>query len=64
MYSALPNIMYGAQLSMLFKALEWLRFSREISADYKNKYFNSGNMKGNFRLSTPKMAFWRIVWGK
>ena len=32
-------------------------FQGEISADYKNQYFNDGGMNGNFRLSTPKMAF-------
>ena len=58
MYSAPPEYhVRGAVVNVVLKRSNDYAFQGEISADYKNKYFNSGNMKGNFRLSTPKMAF-------
>ena len=63
MYSAPPEYhVRGAVVNVVLKRSNDYAFQGEISTDYKNKYFNSGNMKGNFRLSTPKMAF--DVWGK
>jgi len=58
MYSAPPEYhVRGAVVNVVLKRSNDYAFQGEISADYKNKYFNSGNIKGNFRLSTPKMAF-------
>ena len=58
MYSAPPEYhVRGAVVNVVLKRSNDYTFQGEISADYKNKYFNSGNIKGNFRLSTPKMAF-------
>ena len=47
----------GAVINVVLKRSNDYSFQGEVSADYKNQYFNSGGMKGNFRLSTPKMAF-------
>lgn len=58
MYSAPPEYhVRGAVINVVLKRSKDYSFQGEISADYKNQYFNSGGMKGNFRLSTPKMAF-------
>ena len=57
MYSAPPEYhVRGAVINVVLKRSNDYSFQGEVSADYKNQYFNSGGMKGNFRLSTPKMA--------
>ena len=58
MYSAPPEYhVRGAAINIVLKRSNDYSFQGEVSADYKNQYFNSGSMNGNFRLSTPKMAF-------
>ncbi len=58
MYSAPPEYhLRGAAINVVLKRSDNYSFQGEVSADYKNQYFNSGGMNGNFRLSTPKMAF-------
>ena len=58
MYSAPPEYhVRGAAINVVLKRSNDYSFQGEISADYKNQYFNDGGMNGNFRLSTPKMAF-------
>ena len=58
MYSAPPEYhVRGAAINMVLKHSNDYSFQGEISANYKNQYFNDGGMNGNFRLSTPKMAF-------
>ena len=58
MYSAPPEYhVRGAVINVVLKRSNDYSFQGEVSADYKNQYFNSGGIKGNFRLSTPKMAF-------
>lgn len=58
MYSAPPEYhVRGAVINVVLKRSNDYSFQGEVSADYKNQYFNSGGMKGNFRLSTPKMTF-------
>jgi len=58
MYSAPPEYhVRGAVINVVLKRSNDYSFQGEVSADYKNQYFNSGGMKGNFRLSTPKMVF-------
>ena len=58
MYSAPPEYhVRGAAVNIVLKRSNDYSFQGEISADYKNQYFNDGGMNGNFRLSTPKMAF-------
>ena len=58
MYSAPPEYhVRGAVINVVLKRSNDYSFQGEVSADYKNQYFNSGGMKGNFRLSTTKMAF-------
>ena len=58
MYSAPPEYhVRGAVINVVLKRSNDYSFQGEVSADYKNQYFNSGGMKGTFRLSTPKMAF-------
>ena len=58
MYSAPPEYhVRGAAINIVLKHSNDYSFQGEVSADYKNQYFNDGGMNGNFRLSTPKMAF-------
>ena len=58
MYSAPPEYhVRGAAINMVLKHSNDYSFQGEISANYKNQYFNDGGMNGNFRFSTPKMAF-------
>lgn len=58
MYSAPPQYhTRGAVINVILKRANDYSFQGEINADYTNRYFNSGGMNGNFRLSTPKMAF-------
>ena len=58
MYSAPPEYhVRGAVINLVLKHANDYSFQGEISADYKNQYFNDGGMNGTFRLSTPKMAF-------
>jgi len=57
MYSAPPEYhVRGAVINVILKHSNDYSFQGEVSASYKNQYFNSGDMNGNFRLSTPKMA--------
>lgn len=57
-YSAPPEFhIRGAVINVVLKRSDDYSFQGEVSADYANRYFNSGGMNGNFRLSTPKMAF-------
>lgn len=58
MYSTPPEYhVRGAAINMVLKHSNDYSFQGEISANYKNQYFNDEGMNGNFRLSTPKMAF-------
>lgn len=58
MYSAPPEYhVRGAAINIVLKQSNDNSFQGEVSADYKNQYFNSGGINGNFRLSTPKMTF-------
>lgn len=58
MYSAPPQYhVRGAAINVILKRSDDYSFQGEISADYRNQYFNSGGMNGNVRLSTPKMTF-------
>lgn len=63
MYSAPPEYhVRGAAINIVLKQSNDYSFQGEVSADYKNQYFNSGGINGNFRLSTPKMAF-DVIYG-
>ena len=58
MYSAPPEYhVRGAVINIVLKRSNDYSFQGEVNADYTNQYFNSGGANGNFRLSTPKMAF-------
>lgn len=58
MYSAPPEYhTRGAVVNVVLKHPSDYSFQGEVSADYKAQYFNSGAATGNFRLSSPKMAF-------
>lgn len=58
MYSAPPEYhTRGAVVNVVLKHPSDYSFQGEVSADYKAQYFNSGAVTGNFRLSSPKMAF-------
>lgn len=58
MYSAPPQYhIRGAVINVILKRSNDYSFQGEINADYTNRYFNSGGTTGNFRLSTPRMAF-------
>lgn len=58
MYSAPPEYhVKGAVVNIVLKRSDDYSFQGEMSADYKNQYFTSGGMNGNFRFSTPKTAF-------
>lgn len=58
MYSTPPEYhVRGAAINIVLKHSNDYSFQGEVNANYKNQYFNSGNMNGNFRLSTPKMSF-------
>lgn len=58
MYSAPPEYhVRGAVVNVVLKRPNDYSFQGEVSADYQARYFNSGGVTGNFRLSTPKMAF-------
>lgn len=57
-YSAPPDMhVRGAAINLVMKRSNDYSFQGELSANYQNKYFNSGGTNGNFRLSTPKMTF-------
>lgn len=63
MYSAPPEYhIRGAAINIVLKHSNDYSFQGEVSADYKSQYFNSGGVNGNFRLSTPKMAF-DVIYG-
>ena len=54
MYSTPPEYhVRGAAINIVLKRSNDYSFQGEVSADYKNQYFNSGSINGNFRLSTP-----------
>ncbi len=58
MYSAPPEYhVRGGAINVILKRSNDYSFQGEVSTSYKNQYFNSGDLNGNFRLSTPKMAF-------
>lgn len=58
MYSAPPEFhVRGAVINILLKRSHDYSFQGELSAHYQNQYFSGGGMNGNFRFSTPKMAF-------
>lgn len=58
MYSAPPEYhTRGAVVNVVLKHPSDYSFQGEVSTDYKAQYFNSGAVTGNFRLSSPKMAF-------
>ena len=55
MYSAPPEYhVRGAVINLVLKHANDYSFQGEISADYKNQYFNDGGMNGNFRYQLPK----------
>ena len=57
MYSAPPEYhVKGAVINIVLKRPDDYSFQGEINADYKNQYFNSGEMNANFHYSTPKIA--------
>ena len=56
MYSAPPEYhVKGAVINIVLKRPNDYSFQGEINADYKNQYFNSGEMNANFHYSTPKI---------
>lgn len=58
MYSAPPEYhTRGAVVNVILKRSNDYSFQGEVSTHYKNQYFNSGGVNGNFRLSTPKTTF-------
>lgn len=58
MYSAPPEYhVRGAVVNVVLKRPHDYSFQGEVSANYIARYFNGGGVTGNFRLSTPKMAF-------
>lgn len=58
MYSAPPEYhIRGAAINVILKRSNDYSLEGEVNADYKNQYFNSGGLNGNFRVSTPKIAF-------
>lgn len=58
MYSAPPAYhVRGAVINVILKRSHDYSLQGEVNADYTNRYFNSGGINGNFRFSTPKMAF-------
>lgn len=57
MYSAPPEYhVRGAAINVVMKKATDHSFSGEVSADYRNQYFNDGNANANFRYTTPKLA--------
>lgn len=57
MYSAPPEYhVRGAAINVVLKKATDYSFSGEVSADYRNQYFNDGNANANFRYTTPKLA--------
>lgn len=57
MYSAPPEFhVKGAVINIVMKRAGDYSFQGEVSANYKNQYFNSGGLNSNFRVSTPKTA--------
>ncbi|WP_059025565.1 outer membrane beta-barrel family protein [Gabonibacter massiliensis] len=58
MYSAPPEYhTRGAVVNVILKRSNDYSFQGEVSTHYKNQYFNSGGVNGNFRLSTSKTTF-------
>ena len=58
MYSAPPEYhVRGAVINVVLKRSNDYSFQGEVSSGYTNQYFNSGDVNGNFRFSTPKLAF-------
>lgn len=58
MYSAPPEYhVRGAVINVVLKRSHGYSFQGEVSTDYTNQYFNSGNVNGNFRFSTPTVTF-------
>lgn len=63
MYSAPPEYhVRGAAINLVLKHANDSSFQGEISANYKNQYFNDGGINGNVHLSTPKIAF-NVMYG-
>lgn len=57
MYSAPPEYhVRGAVINLVLKRSNDYSLQGEISAGYKNQYFNDGGINGNFRFSTPKLT--------
>ena len=58
MYSAPPEYhVRGAAINMVLKHSNDYSFQGEISANYKNQYFNDGGMNGNFRFFNSQNGF-------
>lgn len=58
MYSAPPEYhVRGAAINIVLKHSNDYSFQGEISADYKNQYFNDGGNEWKLSFITPKMAF-------
>lgn len=63
MYSASPEYhTRGAVVNVIMKRSNDYSFQGEVNTHYKNQYFNSGGMNGNFRLSTPKTTL-DVIYG-
>lgn len=57
MYSAPPELhVRGAVINVVTKRSHDYSFQGELSTNYQNRYFSSGGVNGNFRLSTPKVT--------
>lgn len=57
MYSAPPELhVRGAAINVITKRSHDYSFQGELSTNYQNRYFSSGGVNGNFRLSTPKIT--------
>ena len=57
MYSASPELhVRGAAINVVMKRGNDYSFQGEVSANYINSYYNTGGVKGNFRVTTPKTS--------
>ncbi|WP_308757235.1 outer membrane beta-barrel protein [uncultured Bacteroides sp.] len=57
MYSAPPELhVREAVINVVTKRSHDYSFQGELSTNYQNRYFSSGGVNGNFRLSTPKVT--------
>ena len=58
MYSAPPELhVRGAAINVVMKRGSDYSFQGEIGANYMNRYYNTGGVKVNFRVNSPKTSF-------